>query len=213
MKLILRQSLSQTQKQTLVLSYRVEQKQTQEIEAWLQLVQDIRGEKYKVEEECNHCHKKMSPAQILHGFLSDVNDFTTVCIYCKRRFETNIFCTDRFGNKKYVPLLCQAQCLHKLKKIGVISPDDFENVTGEDVGVYRSLIFHFGSLHTAYKQINVKYDFPPPPDWKEKSLPFLGKIEDQHIADVMGVTKKEVMEYRKSKNILFRRRKTSADYV
>ena len=192
--------LRQTQSQSHELSQRQLQKLDQKVTQRLALLQSLHGDKYLVEGECPDCGYKNTPAEVLVGFLENVNDFTTECKKCECRFESRLVMRDKYGSTISVQFFCQDQALHKLKSLGVLKPEEFIS-DSLLTGVYQSLMIHFGSLALAYKEIELAYPYAELENWKAKVRPFLGKMSDTEIAEIVGVKRDEVRKLRESYDI------------
>lgn len=71
----------------------------------------------------------------------------------------------------------------------------------EHPAIFHSARVHFGCLRSAYQQIRIPYPHEEVQDWRTKVEPFLGKVTDKLIAEVVGQPIAEVRKLRRSKGI------------
>ena len=164
----------------------------------MNLVGILRDEQYEPKGQCPQCDKKMTPAEIIAGFNNDPNDFTTMCPKCKCRFQSSIIC---FGNgtKIELPFYCDIQTTEQLRGKESLSPAE---IARQYAGVYRSAIAHRGGLAQAFATIGI--DYPHKENlsgWKNKVRPFLGRMTDKIIAEVIGVSPATIRKMRKELDI------------
>ena len=150
----------------------------------LQLIGELRSERYKPQASCPNCLRKLTPVEIIKGFNQDPNDFTTCCTNCGHRFAPILIC---FNDEIQIelPFYCDVQTLSKLPGKEELSP---EQLLREYPGLYRSAIIHHGCIRRAFEKIGVKYVFEEISDWKSKILPFLGRMPDTIIADCVDAS-------------------------
>lgn len=162
----------------------------------LQLVLAIHGEDYSPTAQCPLCSHKLKPLEILKGFLDDPIDRTTKCPSCEARFTAKLIARGQASTVELL-FLCAQQTLYELKRIRLLTPEALEK---EEPAVYRSAIFHFGSIHGAYKANGADYPYPVPA-WKDKIRPFLGRLPDVELARAVGKCAKTIRKMRTSRGI------------
>jgi len=189
----LSQTIEQNQWQNL--SQRALLRQDQRIALLLELTNSIHGQNYSIEAQCPDCNRKLTPAEVVYGFLDNVNDFTTICPKCQARFEPRLAMLDQHGSKTSLPFLCSKQALHKLKESPILTPEEFTR-RSDLVAAYRSLIVHHGTITAAYKSIGIEYPHTELEGWKNKIRPFLGRLSDTDIANSLGKSVTEVALFR-----------------
>lgn len=185
-ELRLTQTLSLTAEQRLVVEAKLLQIRSD-------LLQAMRKEKYSPTAKCPHCGHELIAIEIMQGFNDNVNDFTTGCSLCGTRFQPKMNFKDAVASIE-LPFYCPAQTLDRIASFWVLTPDE---VCRKDNGLYRSAIFHFGTLKSAFSRISIDYSFDEITEWKKKVKPFLGKIHDTVIADYCGVGIEDVRKLRK----------------
>jgi len=151
----------------------------------LQLIEIIRGENYNPTGCCPNCGYKLEEYEIIKGFRSDPLDFNTTCPKCKHRFQPKLICFAHTGIQIELPFICASQVLHSLKGKEILAPDE---IAREYPGDYRSAIVHWGSLKAAFAKIGIAYRFKEVADWKQKIMPFLGRLPDRQIARAVEVS-------------------------
>ena len=150
---------------------------------WLQLVGEMRGERYSPKGTCPECHRELNPVEILGGFNDDPNDFTTRCSGCGHRFQPILISFNGISSMEF-PFFCDIQTLNKLQDKKDVCPDDLARL---HPATYRSAIVHHGNLKNAFKKISIDYLFDEITDWRNKIKPFLGKLPDTRIAEALNV--------------------------
>ncbi|TSC79128.1 MAG: hypothetical protein G01um101425_765 [Candidatus Peregrinibacteria bacterium Gr01-1014_25] len=145
------------------------------------LIQAIHGEKFNPRARCT-CGHDLRPIEILRGFRADPDDYTTQCPKCKRRFTAKLIATGRASDVE-LPFYCASQTLARLRHIAALPSDEF---CKQHPAEYRSAIFHFGNIRTAYQKSGGDYPYDPVQDWQDKVTPFLGKAPDTQIALVVS---------------------------
>lgn len=164
----------------------------------LDLLASVRNEKpMKIQANCPKCSYECKPIEILEGFNNDPEDTRTTCFVCGHRFESNVkFFTK--GKLLTRPFYCNCQVLHKMGGLEVYSPIEYANKYDK---IYRSALIHFGTLKAGYQKIKKEYNFEEVRQWENKIGPFLGKLPDQDIADIVGIYVNKVELLRKELNI------------
>lgn len=161
------------------------------------LVAALRDERYQPVGDCPSCGRKLQPNEILAGFTADVNDFTTLCTGCNRRFEPKLIC---FGeaSRIEIPFYCNVQARNQLKEAAHLSPAE---IARQHPGPYRSAIVHYGTLAAMFQTIGVTYDQQELEGWQAKVQPFLGRLPDTVIAKCLNVKVEVVRKMRKDQRI------------
>lgn len=164
----------------------------------MNLIGVLRDEQYEPKGRCPQCNKNMTPAEIIAGFNNDPNDFTTQCPECECRFAPSIIC---FGNGTSVtlPFYCDIQTMEQLRGKESLSPAE---IAQRYPAIYRSAIAHCGGLAQAFAAIGI--DYPHKEElsgWKNKVRPFLGRMTDKMIAEVVRVSPATIRKMRKELDI------------
>lgn len=197
MSLSLRPSLTQELSQQL--------SQEQRLTLRLSLVQKLalrlhgKEDAYRPKGTCPNCLRRLTPAEIMLGFNHDPNDLTTKCPKCKHRFAPILVATGKASTIE-MPFYCRIQTLEMLKHdmVGMLLAE-FKSAYAS---IYRSALYHFGSLKAAFEQIGLRYTQEPRISaWQKKVLSFLGKLPDAVIANNANVSVREVRKLRKEKGI------------
>lgn len=201
-------SLRQTQRQVLSLEQRLEQelelkqallnRDNRLIATRLALIKEVHGSKFTPTALCPKCTKSLSAAEIIKGFLPDPNDVTTQCTRCQTRFTPTLLSGD-FRSSIETPFYCASQSLARITgDMTKLTPSELRT---RDMGLYHSLIFHFGTLSSAFAQANLVYPHAEQLDWKDKVLNYLGFLPDRDIASAVGVKPAEITRFRKERKI------------
>jgi hypothetical protein len=161
------------------------------------LIHAIRGDQYNPEAKCPACRKILNAAEIVTGFLRDPEDITTKCPKCSHRFNS-LMIHKRTGIRSELLFYCPSQVLHRIEKMSHLTPEQIEK---ENMAIYHSALFHFGSLKEAFKKIDINYPHKIKLTWKDKVLNFLGELPDTIIAKHAGVSPSTVGRYRKKLEI------------
>jgi hypothetical protein len=191
--------MTQRQEQRMSLSQRQVQRLGQSLQMTLNIIEAVRGLKYSPEATCPGCTRKLNPAEIMMGFNDDVNDFTTECTNCGRRFEPKLMHYFQGGTgRSELPFYCSSQTLAMMGKFKDSSPEEIQK---KNPGMYHSAIVHYGTLRRAFREANIEYSFEELIDWKVKIVPFLGKLQDTKIASILDVPVREIRKMRKERGI------------
>jgi len=187
-----------TQEQRLELAQRLEQRQllvdNRRHAVFQDLLFRVRGEQYNPTATCPKCSTVMKPAEIIKGFKTDPNDFTTACPHCKTRFETTMLSRQGAVSVEF-RFYCADQTLARLPDKEHLTLENFKK--GENLPIYQSAIYHFGSLTNAFRQINLQYQFEKMERWETKVRPFLGRLPDCEIATVVNVPPERITKMRR----------------
>lgn len=193
MQLVFRQSVSLSQTQRM--SQRVAQSVMLRLR--LALVCALREERFEPEGVCPACQKRLTPIEILKGFLSDPLDITTQCPSCGTRFNANLRWRDSYSSV-LIPFICSAQTLFQLSgKQGV----PVEDLKKENPGAVYSALIHFGGLQQAFRAMGEVYAHSDLPTWEHKVVPFLGNLPDTVIAKVVGTTARRIAKLRRERGV------------
>ncbi|MBU4223782.1 hypothetical protein KJ934_00960 [Patescibacteria group bacterium] len=162
----------------------------------MELVQALRGDLYRPEGVCPNCGRKMTATEVIRGFNTDPNDFTTCCTGCGFRFEPELICVGEISTIR-LPFYCGCQALHRLGLAGManFSP---EQLSMEYPAIYRSVIVHYGGIRQAFREIGVDYPFQEISDWRNKVVPFLGRLRDTIIAECVDAPVSVIRRMRKN---------------
>jgi len=161
------------------------------------LLTALYGESYSPIAKCPKCQHKLSSIETLEGFVEDVNDTTTMCPKCHQRFQPTLD-IQGVAERRNVDFLCAIQTLDSLKKITPVNVDQFKL---QYPSTYHSAVYHFGRLKNAYDRLNTRYVERVKSHWREKINPFLGRLTDTTIAEVVGVTPQTIGAYRRKLGI------------
>ena len=151
------------------------------------------GVKYYPENSCPICHHHLKLTEILKGYSDDPKDLQTQCPRCKTRFEARLR-SDAAQLRWY----CPNQALYALQEGGsreILKP---EEIMQWNQSVYHSLLTHFGSVANAFKQLGITYTHGEVPNWHSRVKPFLGKLPDTVIAQIVGTSRNIINALRKS---------------
>lgn len=205
MGLSLRQNLSLRQTQRLQLTQEQRLDLSQHLVGLrLDLVGRIHDEQYIPQGKCTACGHKMKLAEILQGFRDDPNDVTTECTACHHRFNPKLIAHGRYGSKTILPFYCSEQTLARLD--ANLDPATYKK---DHPAIYRSVLFHFGSLRQAFASQDREYPFDESFEWREKIEPFLGRLSDAEIARCANVSVGKIRYLRLKLGIsAFSKRKT-----
>lgn len=192
-------TLGCTQDQTLTQAQRQEIVQSQTLMIRLELISALRGgtDNYKPEAHCTECHRDLTPLEIMKGFNTDPNDFTTECTGCKNRFQPKLIWRNLAGSAE-IPFYCDLQAQAQLPGLQTMGPEIFQK---EYPALYHSVIVHNGTLKTAFAQLGIIYDFQEIIDPTVKIRPFLGRLPDTVIAELSGVKLSTVRRLRQKHGI------------
>ncbi|MFC1598514.1 hypothetical protein ACFL2U_00680 [Patescibacteria group bacterium] len=186
----LRQTVSLQQRLTVMQSIQL---QSHELSVRLQLLETLHGIRYEPHAKCPKCTRKLTPLEIIKGFISDPNDFTTECTSCHHRFEPKLV---NFGkaSRLEMPFYCGIQVLERLPDIVELNPDELQK---KHPTIYHSAMIHFGTLKTAFAKVDLVYPFDQVHEWQEKVQDFLGKLPDTVIAQSVGKSRKTIGRLRR----------------
>lgn len=162
------------------------------------LMEAVNGDRFEPRAVCTQCEYSLTPVEILKGFNQDPMDYRTTCPKCRQRFEPRLRRFERVGSSIEVSFYCPAQTLEQLRSCQLVPFEDFRR---QHPAVCHSAKVHFGSLTNAFRQIGVLYTQDENPDWREKIVPYLGKLPDTVIASCVNATAYAIRTLRKQHNI------------
>lgn len=163
-----------------------------------ELIQRLTGDNLNPKARCPSCDHRMTPAEILRGFVDDVRDYTTRCTKCGQRFPPKLT-QERGASVVEVAYYCPTQTVGMLTEMQQLSP---EKIRAGHAAVYHSAIVHFGTLKNAFARLSMEYPFDEPrPSWREKVREYLGMLPDTEIAQCAGVSASSVRRLRVSLRI------------
>ncbi|OHA40524.1 MAG: hypothetical protein A3G59_01975 [Candidatus Taylorbacteria bacterium RIFCSPLOWO2_12_FULL_47_20] len=191
------------------LTQRLEHKQVlaQQLSLSQKLALQIHGELevYKPKGACPSCSRRLTPAEIVMGFNRNPDDYTTKCPKCKQRFEPRLVSSSSDWGSIEIPFFCQAQTLARLTS--ELAGVEIAVLKTTYAAIYRSAMYHFGSLKAAFKRVGLKYNLEPRvTSWQKKVYRFLGKLPDSLIASTANVSVREVRKLRQERNVAAYRR-------
>lgn len=187
----MKQTLRLTQAQRLVIK-------SQLIQLRFSLRDAVHQQRLEPKAQCP-CGRQLTVIEILKGFTDNPADITTKCPACKTRFNAQLYTTLGLASTMYLTFYCPVQTTDNLRGFGTL---DFEAIKKEFPAVFYSALVHFGTLHNAFKQIDIDYpEDPKPASWQERVEGFLGKLSDGDIAEIVGVAKKEITSLRRKQKI------------
>jgi hypothetical protein len=157
---------------------------------FLNLVRDVWGHEMQPSARCERCEKTLSITEIVLGFKTDVNDFTTECPRCKYRFEATNMIDQRTGREH--GFWCALQTLERLPGLEKLETEELRVQQPE---IFFSAIFHFGSLLYAFKRAGIEYRRERI-NWISKAKFCLGHISDRDVSELFGVSRNEVSRVR-----------------
>jgi len=192
------QNMEQRQRQELTMSQRQTLVQNQLLTRRLELISALNGgERYHPEAECPQCAREMTPVEILKGFNTDPNDFTTVCTGCGTRFQPKLIWSNQYTRQE-LPFYCDIQTQAQMIGLETISPEDLRK---EYPTIYHSAIAHHGLLKNAFAAFGITYGFDEVVDVKQKVEPFLGEMPDTVIAELSGLKVGVIRRMRRTAHI------------
>jgi hypothetical protein len=160
----------------------------------IEMLDALWGDEYgdfKVEERCSHCKMRLTLIQILQGFGADPEDTLSACLSCKNRFPPRFVGSSSHTDYIELSLWGPKQTLQRLKGKG---NESFLSLVYTSFG--RSALIHFGGLKEAFAKIKVAYRHEPPIGWKRRVSPYLGRVPDQMIAEVVGTSRSAIRRLR-----------------
>ncbi len=163
------------------------------IQLRVNLVSQIAGVVYDPSMNCPTCKRHLTMLEVLKGYTNDPLDLRTTCPKCETRFEATL----RSGGTELV-WYCPDQALHALRGNHGMSQKE---ILEWSPAVYHSALIHFGTISNAFKQLEVEYKHEEVTDWHGKVQPFLGKMPDTTIAEVVGTSAKKIGSLRRSLGI------------
>ncbi|MCR4312254.1 MAG: hypothetical protein NUV56_03140 [Candidatus Uhrbacteria bacterium] len=180
---------------------------TSELQLRRDLVEAIHGEQYTPRATCPKCEHALTDLEIMRGFNDNPRDYTTGCPKCQHRFLARLYRSTN-GIKVEMAYFCPMQTLDQMGDLVNVPLDTFRTT---HAAVYNSAVVHFGGIRQAFTKLGVTYIHQVDPNWKEQVGPFLGKMADTVIAELVGVTTYAVRKLRKEMYIDVYSRREAAD--
>jgi hypothetical protein len=153
---------------------------------------------YTPRAHCSGCGYNLTPFEIISGFSTDHDDFTTQCPCCRARFDPKLVwrCSKDGAVIGAIELqfYCDSQTLAKLAGHEEMEPKDF---AATYPALYHSAVVHNGTLRAAFAKLGIDYKFVEITNPEIKVKPFLGRIPDAVIAEVSGLKVCAVRRLRK----------------
>ena len=210
--LLMTQSLRLTQKQQLTQQQRLTQAQSlvinqMQLQRHRDLVEALHGDKFEPKARCPKCQHPLTDFEIMKGFRDDPRDYTTGCPKCKHRFHAKLHRSTDIGWVE-MAFYCPSQTLDQMQNLVEVPLDTFR---AKYASVYNSAVVHFGGLKQAFQKINLTYTHEADLDWKNQVGPFLGKMADTVIAQLVGAAVKEVRALRKERGVRTYNRRREAE--
>lgn len=165
------------------------------IQVRLEIVEAVWGAKYSPRAKCPAgagCGRELTAFEILQGFRDDPTDYTTACPGCGYRFQPILRTTFSTGSAE-IPFYCALQTLEGLRGKESLSYDDLNK---KHASLLHSASVHFGNISAAFEKIGCDYPLDVNLAWKEKVRPFLGKVPDTVIAEIVGTSRSSVRRLR-----------------
>lgn len=162
------------------------------------LVDALNGEHYEPRAVCTKCGHALTDLEIMKGFNDDPNDYTTGCPLCSTRFQPRMV-HRAIGGTIERAFYCPMQTLDRLT--GLENTPLAELMSGENASVYYSAVAHFGGIKQAFRKLGLEYAYASDLEWKKIVEPFLGKMADSVIAELVGSTSSAVGRLRQRKGI------------
>ena len=192
--MMMRMSLHITQSQRQTHELRLTQAQrlavdTAQLQRRRDLVNAVHGDTFKPKATCPLCHHPLTDLEIMKGFKDDPRDYTTGCPMCNERFLARLHHRSMHDGSIETPFYCPTQTLDQMHNLTDIPLDEFQ----------------------AFKRIGLVYTHEADLDWKKQVKPFLGKMADTVIAELVGAPLKTVRKLRKEHGIKAYSRREEAE--
>lgn len=165
---------------------------TSELQLRRDLVEAIHGEQYTPKATCPRCDHALTDLEIMRGFNDNPRDYTTGCPKCKRRFLARLQ-RSTHGIKVEMAYYCPMQTLDQMRDLVNVP---LEALRTTYASVYNSAVVHFGGIRQAFTKLGITYIHQVDPSWKQQVAPFLGKMADTVIAELIGVSVSAVRKLR-----------------
>jgi hypothetical protein len=159
----------------------------------LELVSQIHGVVYTPDLSCPNCNHEVGLVDILKGYSADPTDLHTTCPICEKKFVAQI----RSGPVELV-WYCPMQTIEALR--GFVRKSPVQILTANP-SLYHSAVTHFGGVANAFREGDMEYEYEEKVLWHERVIPFLGKMTDAMIAEVVGVSAGTISRLRKKLGI------------
>ncbi len=186
----LRQHLRLTQRQRLIL-------RTVQLQFRRDLVGALHNDTFSPKAVCPRCFQKLTDLEIMQGFKEDPRDYTTECPHCGHRFSPRLYRST--GSVQLdTAFFCPAQTLDQMYARSETPLEEFRT---HHAAVYYSTILHFGGLKQAFAKIGLTYAHEAELDWKNRVGPFLGKMADTVIAELVDAPVASIRKLRRDQGI------------
>lgn len=140
--------------------------------------------------KCPTCGWVLSKSERLMCYTTDLSNIKTRCYKCKSFYHAYI----QLGDCKYV-LYAQRHIIFRLRNLWSKTPDEILKL---HPAFYHSCVYNYGNITKAFLAAKIKYIYKENQDWQEKVKPFLGKLTDKVIADVVRVDPSVITKLRKT---------------
>lgn len=171
------------------------------------LIEAVHGDKFSPKAVCPACQHPLTDYEIMKGFKDDPRDYTTGCPKCEHRFPPRLHRSTNSGSMEMV-FFCPTQTLDRMRNLMDVPLDAFRTKHAE---VYNSAVVHFGGLKQAFKKLGLTYAHEADLDWRKRVEPFLGKMADTVIAELVGAPLITVRKLRKERGIKAYSRREEAE--
>jgi len=171
------------------------------------LVEAYRGYKFSPRATCPNCYHVLTDYEIMKGFRDDPHDFTTRCPKCNHRFCPRLYCSTNESSFE-LAFFCPVQTLDQIKNLVDVPLDTFQT---KHASIYNSAVAHFGGLKQAFKKLGLTYTYEADLDWRKHVKPFLGKMADTVIAELVGAHPSSIRRFRKKLGIKAYNRRKEAE--
>lgn len=167
----------------------------------LSLISHLAGVNYEPLPKCPACKYHLTLLETLQGYNSDPTDLTTGCPKCKSRFVAQL----RSGSAE-LQWYCPSQTQYALREFAHLPPEEILRL---NPSLYHSAISHFGTVTAAFADDGITYAHKEETLWHSKVQPFLGKLPDAIIGEIVGVSSREITKLRRAFGIAgFKRSRT-----
>lgn len=157
---------------------------------------DDHGDSFIVQERCSKCDARLTLIQILAGFSQSPTDTLSTCPKCQQRFQPILVGDASQTSPTKIAFLCSEQTLAQLQ-----GKENKPFHTLINIAYGRSALIHFGGLKQAFAKIGRDYKHEARAGWQERIRPFLGRVPDRVIAEVVGTSRATVGRMRREMEI------------
>lgn len=163
----------------------------------LKIIEFLTGIAYRIIAICDKCHQKADLSFLWQELRKKEDNFAISCLHCKHRYPMQLNCKSK-SEEIILPLWRPCQVVNKIGKWQKFKP---EEIRLESPAIYHSAIFNFGNIRMAFKQAGITYRICPKPDWEMLIAPWLGKLSDYMIGEIVGVDHVYIAQERKKQAI------------